>query len=431
MNEIHNIHLGRQAYTVSADAYKELHGYLLAIQKKAGKEVAEEVELRMAELLTSRGVTTEKVVLDEDVKYLKEQLGTPSDFSDDGANDDAFDEAPDSQRRLFRDMDNAMIAGVASGLAKYFDVSVLVIRLLFVALTFFGGATIVIYLVLWLLIPEAATNSERLQMEGKAVNVDNIKRVVERADVPGATRRATHLVTRVVTRTVKLALGVIGGVLVAGGVGALLAATATFVYGLIHGLSVGHVVLFPLGGEQVALLVCAFVLAVLIATMLIMSGISILRNRGIVPVWVIAAMVGVFVATAAIGTALGIDTAPSINDRYQSVRHSRRITVQPFTNLNFVGGNVTYVTEPRATAGVEIRTFGNNDTNTIKVTEKDSTLTVDSTNYHPRRGCSLICPYGSTNTEVVIATPEPWRIPIDGTKGATVELMRAYGRAYL
>lgn len=238
MNEIHNIHLGREAYTVSADAYKELHDYLLAIQKKAGKEVADEVELRMAELLSARGVTTEKVVLDKDVKYLKEQLGTPSDFSDEVAEDDTLDDAPDSQRRLFRDMDNAMIAGVAAGLAKYFNVSVLAIRLLFVLLTFFGGATVVIYLVLWLLVPEAATNSDRLQMEGKAVNVDNIKRVVERADVPGATRRATRIATNTATRIVKIVLGIVGGVLVAGGVGVLLASTVAFIYGLIHGLGI-------------------------------------------------------------------------------------------------------------------------------------------------------------------------------------------------
>ncbi len=423
MNEIHNIHLGRQAYTVSAEAYKELHDYLLAIQKKAGKEVAEEVELRMAELLASRGVTAEKVVLDKDVTYLKEQLGTPSDFSDSDAEEAGLEEAPDSQRRLFRDIDNAMIAGVAAGLAKYFDVSVLVIRLLFVVLTFFGGATVVIYLVLWLLVPEAATNSERLQMEGKAVNVDNIKRVVERADVPGATRRATYLVTRVITRIIKLALGTVGSVLVAGGVGALLAAIAAFVYGLVHRVSVGNVVLFPLGGEQILLLVCMLVLAMLLATMLIMSGISILRNRGIVPVWVIATIVGIFVATAAIGTALGFDSAPVINDRYKSVQHTRQVTVQPFSKVNLLGGNVQYVSVPGSTMALEIRTLGSSDTKAVKITEKDNVLTVDTTQYHPQWGCKLICPYGSTNTEIIIRTPEPWRLPIDGSRGANLEMV--------
>ncbi|HSX06868.1 MAG TPA: PspC domain-containing protein [Candidatus Saccharimonadia bacterium] len=433
MNEVRNIHLGRQAYTVSADAYKDLHEYLLAIQKKAGKEVAEEVELRMAELLESRGITTEKVVLDKDVAYLKGQLGTPSDFGDDDTEAAELDEAPGSQRRLFRDMDNAMIAGVASGLAKYFDVSVLMIRLLFVLLTFFGGATVLIYLVLWLLIPEAATNSDRLQMEGKAVNVDNIKRVVERADVPGATRRATHIITRMVMRIIKIGFGIVGSTLVAVGVAVFLGAIATFVYGLVHGLKVGQVVLFPLGSEQVALLVCGFTLAVLVAGMLIISGLAILRNRGVVPVWVVATIVGIFVATAAIGTVLGVDMAPTIRDHYRSLQHTRHVTVQPFARLNFVGNSVLYVTEPGSTTSVDIRTFGKIDTNAIKVSEKDGVLTIDSSKYYPRHDCHLVCPYGASNTEVVITTPEPWRVPMDSsTRGAQLEfLMNASARNYL
>jgi len=431
MNEIRNIHLGRQAYTVSADAYKELHDYLLAIQKKAGKEVADEVELRMAELLAARGVDAEKVVLDTDVEYLKGQLGTPSDFSDDDTEDRALDDAPDNQRRLFRDMDNAMIAGVAAGLAKYFDVSVLAIRLLFVLLTFFGGATIVIYLVLWLLIPEAATNSDRLQMEGKAVNVDNIKRAVERVDVPGVTRRATRVATGTVIRIAKICLGIIGGALVAGGVGVLLAAVAAFVYGLVHGLEVGRVALFPLGGEQIALLACGFVLVTLLAVMLVLSGLSVLRNRAIAPVWVIATMVGVFVATGAIGTALGFDSASTIHTRYQSIQHSRHVSVQPFTGLNFVGDSVQYVTEPGSNTSVDIRTFGKIDTSAIKISQKDGVLTVDSSKYNPRQDCHLVCPYGASNTQVVITTPEPWRVPMDSMRGAKLEyLMNAAIRNY-
>jgi len=422
MNEIHNIHLGREAYTVSADAYKELHDYLLAIQKKAGKEVADEVELRMAELLAARGVSTEKVVLDKDVKYLKEQLGTPSDFSDENTEDDTLDDAPDSQRRLFRDMDNAMIAGVAAGLAKYFDVSVLVIRLLFVLLTFFGGATIVIYLVLWLLVPEAATNSERLQMEGKAVNVDNIKRVVERADVPGVTRRATRIATNTAVRISKIVLGIVGGVLVAGGVGVLLASTAAFIYSLVHGLEAGHTVLFPLGGEQIALLTCGFVLIVLMTAMLIMSGLAMLRNRAIAPVWVIATMVGVFVATGAIGTVLGFDSGQAINDRYQSIQHTRHISVKPFTDLRFIGNNIFFVTQQGQATDVSVRTLGKVDTSAIKVTERDGVLTIDSTHYHPPKGCNLVCPFGTSNTEVVVTIPKPWNVPIDGTDGTRLDL---------
>src|ERR1700754_481013 len=86
MNEVKHIHIGRQQFTVSVEAYKELKEYLAAITKKAGDsgaDVAEEVELRMAELLIGRGITSEKVIVASDVQFLKAQLGEPSDFSED------------------------------------------------------------------------------------------------------------------------------------------------------------------------------------------------------------------------------------------------------------------------------------------------------------------------------------------------------------
>ena len=57
MNEITKIHLGRQAFTISVDAYKALQTYLHDIKQQVGgkgKDVVDEVELRMAELLAVR-----------------------------------------------------------------------------------------------------------------------------------------------------------------------------------------------------------------------------------------------------------------------------------------------------------------------------------------------------------------------------------------
>ena len=153
-----------------------------------------------------------------------------------------------------------------------------------------------------------------------------------------------------------------------------------------------------------------------------MSGVAILRNRSIAPVWVVAAIVGIFVATGVIGTAIGVDVAPAVGDHYQRSQHSRHVPIQPFTKLNFVGDNVFYISQPGPTASLEIRTLGKINTSAIKVTEKDGVLTVDSTKYHPDSGCRLICPYGASNTEVVIQTPDPGRIPSDGTDGAELRL---------
>src|SRR6266404_410644 len=208
MNEVTKIHLGRQAFTISAAAHKALRSYLDAIEKQVGdKDVVEEVELRMAELLTERGIKGEKVVLMKDIDFLKEHLGNPKDFKEDG--DEVASEEP-STKRLFRDTDNGMIAGVAGGLAKYFGVDVLLIRILFVIGTIAWGGGILLYIVLWLLVPEAKTSSERLQMAGKPVTVDSLKEVVERADVKGAAHRANNSIAGPINSFFGFVLKIVG-----------------------------------------------------------------------------------------------------------------------------------------------------------------------------------------------------------------------------
>jgi len=422
MNEIRNIHLGRQAYTVSAEAYKELKEYLEAIQKKVGKEVAEEVELRMVELLTARGVTSKKVVLQKDVDYLKEQLGTPGDFGDDDADSEtvsAGEEETEGQRRLFRDPDNAMIAGVAAGLANYFDIDVIIVRLLFIALVFFGGSGVLIYLVLWVLVPEAKTNSERLQMQGMAVNVDNIKRVIDQADVPGVTRRVTSFVGRIVSVLVKAVLAAVGVGFILAGIVALLGAGLAAAFGLVRGVDIAGVPIFPVGAEAVTMLICACVIAGLIGGMLATSGVALVRRKWSMPAWALAAIIGTFIAAVSLGAAFGADIAPAIRHRYEALQHTRTVSVQPIKRLHILGNDVQYRIEYGSTPSVQIHSFGSVNTQAVKVNEKDGTLTIDARGLH-QDACNTFCPYGDSNVEVVVLTPDNAGLPIDASGGAEV-----------
>jgi len=77
MNSVQSIHLGRQPFNISVEAHRSLKNYLAGIEKQIGdSEVVGEVELRMSELLTERGISGEKVILPKDVDYLKQQLGS-------------------------------------------------------------------------------------------------------------------------------------------------------------------------------------------------------------------------------------------------------------------------------------------------------------------------------------------------------------------
>jgi phage shock protein PspC (stress-responsive transcriptional regulator) len=82
-------------------------------------------------------------------------------------------------RKLFRDPDDKKLAGVSSGIAKYFGVDVAVIRLLFLVSIFLGGFGLFAYIVLWIAMPEAVTLTERMQMQGDPVTLAGIERTLK------------------------------------------------------------------------------------------------------------------------------------------------------------------------------------------------------------------------------------------------------------
>jgi phage shock protein PspC (stress-responsive transcriptional regulator) len=78
-------------------------------------------------------------------------------------------------RKLFRDTDTGKVGGVSAGLAAYFQTDVVLVRVLFLLGAFATfGSTIVAYLILWAVVPEARTVSEKMQMRGDAVTLSGI-----------------------------------------------------------------------------------------------------------------------------------------------------------------------------------------------------------------------------------------------------------------
>ena len=59
-----------------------------------------------------------------------------------------------NEKRLVRSMDDRMVAGVCAGLANYFNLDPSLVRLLFVLVFFLGGSALLIYLILWIVMPE-------------------------------------------------------------------------------------------------------------------------------------------------------------------------------------------------------------------------------------------------------------------------------------
>jgi phage shock protein PspC (stress-responsive transcriptional regulator) len=88
----------------------------------------------------------------------------------------SYEEPEDKNiKKLYRNPDDRTLGGVASGLGAYFGIEVIWIRLIFIGLMFAGGAGLVIYLILWIITPQAKSITERIQMKGGAITLDNIE----------------------------------------------------------------------------------------------------------------------------------------------------------------------------------------------------------------------------------------------------------------
>lgn len=217
MKEITRIHIAKVAYDIELDAKKDIQEYMAALERYASdSEIMGDIEIRVTELLAERGVLAGGVITGSDVTAIRAQLGEPSDFAPEG---EEVQELHDEPRRVYRDTDNAVLGGVLSGLGRFAGVDPLWVRLIFIVVLIvsFGTAT-VIYLILWLIIPPAATVAEKLRMSGQPVTLASIKALGEKAEPTiSQTALAVRRLLRVGTG-LALILGAIGALAAVGAV---------------------------------------------------------------------------------------------------------------------------------------------------------------------------------------------------------------------
>ena len=183
MKEITRIHLAKTPFSAEIDAKKSLEKYLNLVQKNmhAEPEAMQEIEARMVELLAERGVAKDGVIGNDDVLAVQKQMGEPRDFSDDASEaiDDIEDKDIDDKpaKQLMRDPDNAIIGGVCAGVAAYFNINPLWVRLIAIISPFMTfGTAVLIYVVMWLSMPPARTASDKLRMRGEPVTLASLKK---------------------------------------------------------------------------------------------------------------------------------------------------------------------------------------------------------------------------------------------------------------
>ncbi len=84
-------------------------------------------------------------------------------------------------KKMFRDPESRVLGGVASGIAAYFGIDVTVVRLLFVLSIFLGGTGVILYIIFWIITPEAKTITQKMQMQGEPVTLSGIQDSIKKS----------------------------------------------------------------------------------------------------------------------------------------------------------------------------------------------------------------------------------------------------------
>ena len=264
MKKTHTINIGHSIFNIDEDAYEILYKYLDSIKTYFNTidnegEIIKDFELRIAENFSSKTSDFKKSIDLNDVKNMIKIMGTLDDFKEiyDGVdtenNNDksevnnkmyrntsnriiagvcsgiaeyfkidpiivrvvffiavplnliiyiilwlgvpSKDFDPNLRKILFRDKENGIIGGVAKGLSNYLKIDANLIRVIFFGSLFFGGAGLLFYLLLWAFTKEAKTIGQKMNMSGFNINLSNIEEFIKKKT--GNLNKSENTITRI------------------------------------------------------------------------------------------------------------------------------------------------------------------------------------------------------------------------------------------
>jgi phage shock protein PspC (stress-responsive transcriptional regulator) len=179
------INIGNSIIHIEEEAYDILSSYLLEIKQHFAKnaddfEIVTDIENRIAEMFAEILEQNNKQIVEmADVQQVIAQMGSVKDFQ---IADEEANAQPNSftnflgDKKLYRDSDDAVVAGVCAGLGHYLNVEARWIRLIAFLSVFLGGSGVLAYLIFWIVVPKAITRSEKMQMKGEATNLFGYKK---------------------------------------------------------------------------------------------------------------------------------------------------------------------------------------------------------------------------------------------------------------
>lgn len=340
MNKTISITIARLIFHVEEPAYGRIDSYLSSVKRhfsayEDSEEIIRDIETRIAEEFLKRTDQGKKVITSSDVDEVIKQIGTVEDFEH-FEGEPKKTPASTASRRLYRDRDNSILGGVAAGIAAYFGVDVTLVRVLFVVFALAWGTSILIYLILWLVMPEAKTTAQKLQMSGEPLTLAGLEEKIKSKVPPqeevrsgvGKFARSLASITRQVGEGLLTFIKAIGPVLIAivgiclviGSVLAIAFTTVVFV-SLVTGTHAVYLD-FPLaqfvgGSPGYSILLAAVYALVLIPIVFVMlAGLALARMKKPVSTPAAVILLGTWVVALVIAGIVGLQEGPAYKVKY-------------------------------------------------------------------------------------------------------------------
>lgn len=185
MNKTIIINISGTIFHIEEDAYEKLKVYMTEVKLYFSKsedsfEIISDIENRIAELfLEIINAESKEVIVIKDVDNVIRTMGQPDEFEKDIEEEINNINQTTIKKRLYRNPDDKIAGGVCSGIAAYINIDPIWVRLLLIISVFFFGTGILLYLILWMIMPEANTRTEKLAMRGESPTLESIRRSVE------------------------------------------------------------------------------------------------------------------------------------------------------------------------------------------------------------------------------------------------------------
>jgi len=180
MKKNFSVNIGGRIFNIDDDAYECLNNYLARLRnffaaEQGYQEIIADIEMRIAELLDMQKEPGLLIITLKNIEDVIASMGEPDQFSDSETEKPKSIPGIKTRGKLYRDRDNRQIGGVAAGIAAWFGIDPVWVRLIFAALTLFYAIGIIVYVVLWLILPVAQTTSEKLEMQRQSININTLR----------------------------------------------------------------------------------------------------------------------------------------------------------------------------------------------------------------------------------------------------------------